>query len=80
MNSGDGNHKGRPHGGIAILWKKSLGHLCTVKLTQDETRIMSIDVKVDNKTISIINVYLPYDDGNSQDEYTHYLCKISSMM
>ena len=41
---------------------------------------MSIDLVIENATLSILNVYLPYDDGNNLDEYTMYLGKITSFL
>ena len=35
---------------------------------------------VNNKRISLINVYLPYDDGSNLDEFYYYLTEIDSAL
>ena len=79
MDSGSGILRGRPFGGLAILWRKSLGSLCTVTLT-DDSRLMQIDVKINSQIITLLNVYLPYDNGTNLDEFQMYLSKVDSIL
>ena len=71
MDSGSGILRGRPFGVLAILWRKSLGPLCTVTLT-DDSRLMQIDVKINSQIITLLKVYLPYDNGTNLDEFQMY--------
>ena len=50
---------GRPYGGIAILWRKTLSG-CKV-IDMDDTRLMGFELSTSNNTLFFINVYLPCD-------------------
>jgi len=53
--------RGRPYGGIAVLWnteKVKRGNI--IRLTKNK-RIMSMELQVNDKKINIINVYAPTD-------------------
>ena len=54
---------GRPSGGVAILWKKSLAQ-CIVKIKpmQCHRRICAIKMKVADGDLLICNAYLPNDN------------------
>ena len=57
--------KGRPHGGFAILYKKSLSSVIThVKTTN--RRVCGINIQVNNIIQIIISIYMPCDNY-----YTH---------
>ena len=60
---------GRPYGGVAILWRKSLQPLIKVSILSE--RIMQIDVMTKKGTVSLLNVYLPtdYRDSESHDQF-----------
>ncbi len=79
MNDADGMRKGRPHGGLAVLWRKTLGTACTVK-SVDDTRLLMCTISEENKQITLLNTYLPCDDGGNVDDYRMYLAKISSYL
>ena len=38
---------GRPFGGIGVLWRKSISHVCTICDLQDN-RLLGIDIDTDN--------------------------------
>jgi len=79
MDTSLGVHHGRPYGGLAILWRKSINELCSVFFTED-SRIMGINVKSDNIIFTLLNVYLPYDNGSNLDEYQSYLSNIEGRL
>ena len=59
---------GRPHGGLSILWDKSLSN--SVKTIQhDESRIIGIEVQSNHFTILFLSVYLPYECDMHYDDY-----------
>lgn len=77
MDASEVISNGRPHGGLAILWRKSIAKHCFL-VAYDDTRIMGINVKNECKQLLLLNVYLPYDDGTNVDDYKFYLNKIES--
>ncbi len=40
---------GRPHGGLGILWRKSLGESCTI-LEFDDARLLSIELIINENS------------------------------
>jgi exonuclease III len=70
--------RGRPYGGMAILWRKSIANICS--LIPSEDRIMGINIGTPAKSVVVLNVYLPYDTGSNTDEYLFYLGKIDNMI
>ena len=77
IDTSAGVHQGRPYGGLAITWRKTLGPICKV-LLMDDPRLMTIEINVNGAILSFLNVYLPYDNGNNINEYQAYLRKIES--
>ena len=67
---------GRPHGRLALLWRKSLNAQLQVVKCDYEDRIMGIVVKTERKYIIFLNVYLPYESQNNGPDFTNYLCKM----
>ena len=53
MDSGLEVHKGRPYGGLGILWKKSLGQVCSV-IEFDDTRLCAIEMSLNNSYCQLI--------------------------
>ena len=79
MNTEETLFKGRPFGGIAILWRKSLAQMCKI-IKYADNRIMGIEIVLNNVKMLILNVYLPYDKGDNFDEYQFYLYKIDNII
>ena len=71
--------RGRPFGGMAFLFKKSLVSSVTRVEANDE-RLLCIDVSINSQIFRIINCYLPYDNGVNFEEYIDYLGKIHCLM
>ena len=70
---------GRPHGGLSILWNKSLSN--SVKTTQyDESRIIGIEVQSNHFTLLFLTVYLPYECDMHYDDYCFYLSKLQCII
>ena len=67
---------GRPYGGMAILWRKTIAHFCSVTISEE--RIMGISIGSSLNKLLVLNVYLPYDDGTNRDDFVYYLSKIDS--
>jgi exonuclease III len=54
--------KGRPYGGTAILYKKSLANAITkVPPNKDHKRLCAVELKCENEKILLMSVYMPED-------------------
>ena len=67
--------KGRPHGGTAILYKKWLK---TARLKSKDDTICGLSIDCGNKTLCLINAYLPYYYSANVDGYLQYLSDLRS--
>ena len=65
---------GRPLGGLAILWRKTLTQTYRIIDYNDE-RLLGIELQFGNKKLLIVNVYLPYCSAANHDDIIHYLAK-----
>ena len=82
VSSIDSDHEiltGRPYGGLAILWRKTLGHACRV-ITYDDNRVMGIEITSSQNSILILNVYLPYCSEANQLDFDFYLSKLKDLI
>ena len=70
---------GRPYGGTAILWRKSLCGLITPK-SYNDPRIVGVELATETGNCLILCVYLPTDSRENFDDFTHYLGKIHSII
>jgi exonuclease III len=70
---------GRPFGGVAILWRKSLASVVKVS-TYEDSRLMGLELMSGSTKILIICVYLPTETPDNFDEYVSYLGKIHSIV
>ena len=71
---------GRPHGGVAILWRKCLASRCRV-IEYADSRLLGIQFTDESGgQYLFINVYLPYECPDNYDNYMHYLGKIASII
>ena len=70
MDLEDGVMTGRPHGGTAVLWRKSL---TAYPVSNVDKSIVGINIKCQNNSIVIINVYLPFNSPSNVEAYLKYL-------
>ena len=61
---------GRPYGGLAVLWKKSLGS-CLNPVMLDDKRLLGAELVYDNVKILLISVYLPWARILIYKKYDH---------
>ena len=82
FDSSAGLLRGRPFGGLAVLWRKSLQSSIKVELISDCDRLMQINILSDKGLITIFNVYMPtdYRDENSLEEYCMLLGKLQCLL
>ena len=71
--------RGRPYGGVHIMWNRSLSHI--VKFVKyDDNRIPSIELTANQHTILLICCYLPYECDMNYDDYCFYLDKFKCII
>ena len=70
---------GRPYGGVSILWRKNLSHLCKVVLF-DEDRLLGLKISDSRSSILAINVYLPYYAEENIDKYFMLISKLAAVL
>ncbi len=71
---------GRPHGGLAVLWRKTLGAKCKPIVIPEETRIMGLEIQTSTQSIMLVNVYLPYNSRENVHEFDDYLNRLSGII
>ena len=70
MSTGSGFQTGRPFGGLAILYRKSLCSVCKIIKYDDAcNRIMSVEIQCEYGKLLLINVYFPYESRDNLDEF-----------
>ena len=71
---------GRPHGGLAILWRKSLGKICKL-VDFEDTRLMGIELCNEKDcNMLLINVYMPVCTQENREDFAFYLTKLDSII
>ncbi|XP_063630079.1 uncharacterized protein LOC134801443 [Cydia splendana] len=71
--------RGRPHGGVALLWRKSVFQ-CVSVIPCDSPRIVAIRATTSDKPILVISVYMPTDTMENMLEFTDCLSSISAII
>jgi len=72
----DGLLCGRPYGGVAILWQKSLGYRVHCVNSDLDWCIAATVTDDDGNSFTVVNVYLPCDSYANIDSYLDYLGKL----
>ena len=72
---------GRPYGGAAVLWQKSLQKLVSV-VCKSSDRLSAIALNTESSRILIVSVYLPYDNGsvNQVHEFEEQLAALGTVL
>ena len=72
-------HTGRPFGGVAVLWRKTLNTYCSTSrsiITYDCDRILGLQLTWGSFIALFLCVYLLCDCSDNHDDYMFYLSKI----
>ena len=64
--------KGRPHGGLSFLWRKSIDDSVSI-INYNSDRLLGLRLTVQNMTILFINVYMPWETPDHFDEFSQLL-------
>ena len=70
---------GRPYGGLTILWRKSVDHMCKV-INFSDNRILGLELSADGRQLLALNVYLPFYCPENTNNYLFYIGKTSAIM
>ena len=70
---------GRPFGGVAILWRKSLNNLIKI-IDYKDPRILGIEIKTRGTKLLLICLYMPTDCKENEIDFLHYLGKLDSII
>ena len=69
---------GRPHGGMSVLWNKSLSN--SFKTIQYDDNRIGIEIKSNSSTFLFLSVYLPFECDMFYDGFCFYLSKLQSII
>ena len=64
MDISNGIFSGRPHGGVAVLIRKSIRKACQLHSYKD-SRLLGITVNIMDTFCYFLNVYMPYNNNNN---------------
>ena len=70
---------GRPHGGIGILLRKNLSHVCSI-VDLEDCRLLALKITTVKANLYMVNVYLPYFSHENYDSYMYYLGKLNAIV
>ena len=76
MDAGNKLLRGRPHGGLGILWRKTLVGCKIINLPNP--RIMSMHIDNIQNSMKIFNVYMPCDHTDNRDECLEILSYLNT--
>ena len=79
MNMSDGLIVGRPYGGVAVLYKKSLASLVK-PVSYDNSRILGLECNLDNVKFLLLGVYLPCNSPLNFDDFIFILGTIQAVI
>jgi hypothetical protein len=72
-------HVGRPHGGLAILWRKSISKFCKI-IEYNDNRLLGLELNSGNTVVLLVNVYMPYNSPSNHEDFLFYLHKIEHII
>ena len=78
VNVEDGLLRGRPYGGLSLLWNKRLSQIARI-VQYDDDRLLGLHCTINESSVLFLNVYLPTECLNNYDLYMSYLGKIVSL-
>lgn len=71
--------RGRPYGGVGLLWRRSLFHDVTV-IQCSSPRMCAVKVVVRDKAFLLLNVYMPTDTASNLTDFTDILGMITRLV
>lgn len=80
MDTGVGIVNGRPYGGLAFMWRKTLSFDCKPLTYNNETRILGLEIKSQSIHILFVNVYMPVCNFDNVEEFVLLVNRINNIM
>ena len=75
----DSGHMGRPYGGVALIWKKSLSFKVE-NISTISKRLCAVKAKSNEVDIILLNLYMPCNEGIvTNEEFFDILCEVASI-
>lgn len=79
MDTSAGILRGRPYGGLTILWRKSAFNNVSVIQCNSE-RVCAIKIVLNERSVLVFNVYMPTDVPSNLVEFTDCLSLVSAII
>lgn len=70
---------GRPYGGVALLWRKSV-FPCVAIIPCSSARICAIKIDLNNQKFIVCSVYMPVDCSENLSDFTNCLGHLSAIV
>ncbi|XP_026331665.1 uncharacterized protein LOC113239015 [Hyposmocoma kahamanoa] len=79
VDTGAGILRGRPFGGVGVLWRKSL--FTSVSVVQCKSvRIAAIKIVLSDRSLLVFSVYMPTDSADNLMEFTECLGELAAIV
>lgn len=79
VDTSDGVLRGRPYGGVALLWKKaSFASVSVIKC--NSARLVAIKVMLHQRSILVFSIYMPTDSIVNLPEFTDCLSEVNAII
>lgn len=79
VDTSQGVLRGRPYGGVALMWRKRL--FTSVKVIKCKSvRVSAISGSVGGRSLLVFSVYMPTDDSTNLPEFTECLSEVSAII
>ncbi|XP_063385061.1 uncharacterized protein LOC134671173 [Cydia fagiglandana] len=79
VDTSSGMLKGRPYGGVALLWRSNLFQCVTV-LQCSNPRICAVKIVTNDRPFIVVCVYMPTDCSDNLPEFTDCLSAVSAIV
>ena len=63
-----GIYRGRPFGGVSILWSQDLNRLVTPVTNFKHKRVVAVELKAEDGHFLIISVYMPFFNASRREQ------------
>ena len=73
-----GLFSGRPHGGVAILLRKSIRDNPQIHF-YDDCRLLGVTININTSSCYFLHIYLPYQCDDNYDVFVEYFNKSSDI-
>lgn len=79
VDTSEGLLRGRPFGGVAILWRKGVFESVSV-ISCNSSRLVAIKAVSSSRTIIVFSVYMPTNSPENLPLFTEVLSEVSAII